>query len=81
VLVHPFSHRICETILLGHVLFSTKAAYLLSCSNTAGDPSQTCLEVLVVNDMYVYFVSKVCITFGAGLKANVASSFLLKATD
>jgi len=36
---------------------------------------------LVVNDMYVSFASQACIKFCAGLKANVASSFLLTATN
>jgi len=69
--------------ILKHVLvFSTRAVGLLSYyTASADDPSLTCLEVLVVNDMYVGFASQVCIKFCAGLKANVASSFLLKATD
>jgi len=52
-----------------------------ACYYTAGDPSLTCLEVSVVNDMNVGFAGQVCINFCAGLKANVASSFLLKVTD
>jgi len=48
---------------------------------TAGDPSLTCLEVLIANDMYVGIASQVCIRFCAGIKPNVASSFLLTATD
>jgi len=48
---------------------------------TAPNPSLTCLEVLSVNGIYVGFASQVCIKFCAGLKANVASSFLLTATD
>jgi len=65
--------------ILKHVLFCTGAVGLLS-YYTAGDPSLTCLEVLV-NDMYVGLASQVCIKFCAGIKADVARSFLLKATD
>jgi len=36
--------------MLKHVLFSTRTVGLRS-YYTAGDPSLTCLEVLVVNDM------------------------------
>jgi len=66
--------------ILKHVLFSTRAVGLLS-YYTVGDSSLTCLQVLVVSDMHVGFVSQVFIKFCAGLKANVASSFLLKTTD
>jgi len=65
--------------ILKHVLFCTRAAGLLNYC-TAGNLSLICLEILVVNDMYVSFASQVCIMFCAGLKANVATSFLLKTT-
>jgi len=67
--------------ILKHVLLSIRAVSLLS-YYTAGDPSLTiCLEVLVVSVIYVGFASQVCIKFCAGLKANVANSLLLTATN
>jgi len=46
--------------------------------HTAQDPRLICQEDLTINGVYVYFVSEVCSS--AGLKVNVTSSFLLKAT-
>jgi len=48
--------------ILKHVLFSTRAVGLLS-YYIAGDPSLTCLEVLVVNDMCVGFANQGCLVF------------------
>jgi len=48
---------------------------LLCCTN----PSLICLDVFVVNGMYVCFVSEVCRC--AGLIVNFASVLFLKATD
>jgi len=61
--------------ILEHVLYSNRMVGLLCCTN----PSLICLDVFVVNGMYVCFVSEVrrC----AGLKVNFASVLFLKAID
>ena len=61
--------------ILEHALYSNRMVGLLCCTN----PSLICLDVFVVNGMYVCFVSEVrrC----AGLIVNFASVLFLKATD